>query len=77
MNVFKNRFLKTNRSEAAHKIMQDADKPEYDSVRAAFVEGEPLYENSGFFTKTHIQLCIREQSCIKGYFRVRDLAGDF
>jgi hypothetical protein len=27
---------------------------------------------AGFFEKTHIQICVREKSCIKGVFRVSD-----
>ena len=44
------------------------DLPEYDSVRCAFIEGESLYENAGFHEKNHIQICIRNPNCIKGYF---------
>lgn len=40
----------------------------FDSVRAAFIEGAPLYESAGFYEKTHIQLCICNPNCIKGYF---------
>lgn len=40
----------------------------YDTVRGLFREGEPLYENAGFYEKTHIQICVRKQQCIKGYF---------
>lgn len=41
----------------------------YDSVRAAFLEGDHLYTGSGFAAKNHIQLAIRNTACIKGYFR--------
>ncbi|MGN1113225.1 MAG: hypothetical protein ACI4RP_08475 [Acutalibacteraceae bacterium] len=40
----------------------------YDSVRGVFIEGKEIYETSGFREKTHIQLCIRNPNCIKGYF---------
>lgn len=43
------------------------EKP-FDTVRGVFVEGKPLYEDSGFYTKTHIQLCVVNINCIKGYF---------
>jgi hypothetical protein len=29
----------------------------------------PIYENSGFFEKTHIQICVANVSCIKGVLR--------
>ncbi len=44
--------------------------PPFDTVRAVFVEGKPLYENAGFHEKNHIQICVRNPACIKGVFRV-------
>lgn len=44
---------------------------EYDSVRAVFLEGHPLYPKSGFLEKTHIQICVRHPTRILGYFRPR------
>jgi hypothetical protein len=41
----------------------------FDSVRAAFVEGRPLYEGASFYDLNHIQICVRNPKCIKGYFR--------
>lgn len=43
---------------------------EYDSVRGLFPEGEPLYTGAGFRLKDHIQICVRNPNCIKGFFRV-------
>lgn len=43
----------------------------FDSVKGIFMEGKPLYENAGFREKDHIQLCIRNPNCIKGYFLPR------
>lgn len=43
----------------------------FDSVRALFSEGGPVYEGAGFQKKTHIQLCVRNPNCIKGYFAPR------
>ena len=40
----------------------------FDSVRSVFIEGGPLYENSGFRLKNHIQLAIINPDCIKGVF---------
>ena len=37
-------------------------------MRAAFIEGAPLYESSGFSEYNHIQICVRSIRCIKGYF---------
>jgi hypothetical protein len=44
----------------------------FDSVLAVFVEGKPLYPSAGFHEKTHIQLCIRNPNCIKGFFIPRE-----
>lgn len=48
---------------------ENADNTPFDMVRAAFVEGAPLYETSGFYSDTHIQICVRNTDCVKGYFR--------
>lgn len=49
----------------------------FDSVRAVFVEGEKLYPDAGFNEKNHIQLCIRNPNCIKGFFRPRDPVNNY
>lgn len=46
--------------------------PPYDTVRGAFWEGGELYPTSGFGKKNHIQIAVREEKCIKGYFRPID-----
>lgn len=46
--------------------------PKFQTVRAAFVEGGPLYEGSDIPSKTHIQIAVRDLDCIKGVFRVPD-----
>jgi len=46
----------------------------YDSVRGMFIEGDPCYPNAGFKEKNHIQICIRNVNCIKGYFIPRQLS---
>ena len=45
----------------------------FDSVRSPFWEGERIYENAGFRLKNHIQICVVNSSCIKGYFNPIDL----
>lgn len=49
-------------------LLQNSD---FDSVRGLFPEGKPLYEGAGFREKDHIQICIRNPNCIKGYFLPR------
>lgn len=43
----------------------------FDSTRGAFTEGGPAFEGSGLHAKTHIQICIRNMNCIKGFFLPR------
>ena len=43
----------------------------YDSVRGAFIEGKEVYPNAGFREKNHIQICVRNPNCVKGYFLPR------
>ncbi len=55
--------------EFVNKLMKETKEGEYDTVRGAFFEGEDLYPNAGFKEKNHIQICVRNPKCIKGYFR--------
>ncbi len=62
--------------ETLHELMISSDQNGFDSVRGMFVEGEEVYPGSGIREKDHIQICVRNPNCIKGYFkpRVRDVA---
>jgi hypothetical protein len=42
---------------------------EYDTVRAAFLEGEPVYPTAAFSRESHIQVAVRNPACILGVFR--------
>lgn len=59
--------------EAVHTFNKEDGKPAYHTVRGMFIEGEPIYEGAGIFDKSHIQICVRNQNCIKGYFHPRRL----
>lgn len=52
-----------------HYIRQHAGQKEFDSVRGPFLEGESIYPGAGFRSHSHIQICVRNQACIKGYFK--------
>ena len=52
-----------------HLMREQEHEPAFDTVRAAFIEGPPLYENAGFHQKTHVQICVRHPQQIIGYFR--------
>jgi hypothetical protein len=53
-----------------HGIYESTPGRRFDSVRAAFTEGNPVYPDAGFDAKTHIQIAVRTPACIKGVFRV-------
>jgi hypothetical protein len=55
--------------ETVHKMMAADKRPSYDSVRGVFWEGDELYPNAGFKKLNHMQICVRNPNCIKGYFR--------
>ena len=59
-----------------HKMRKNNNFEPFDSVRGIFTEGGEVYEGSAFVEKTHTQLCIINQNCIKGYFvpRKEDLS---
>lgn len=43
----------------------------FDSVRGVFTEGGPAFSGAGLYAKSHIQICIRNLNCIKGFFLPR------
>jgi hypothetical protein len=48
--------------------------PPYDTIRSAFVEGAPIYPESNFTERLHIEICVLNTSLIKGYFLPRPIA---
>lgn len=52
----------------AMRARDETLKP-FDSVRGAFPEGRALYPGGKIKAKTHIQVCVRRASSIRGYFR--------
>jgi hypothetical protein len=53
-----------------HSIIKRDRGKAFDTVRGVFLEGKRIYNTSGFYEKTHIQICVRNISNIKGVFRV-------
>jgi len=43
----------------------------FDSSRGVFTEGGPAYPGAGILEKSHIQICVRNPNCIKGFFLPR------
>ena len=56
--------------QVVHTIRSDRGDQPIDSVKGVFIEVRPVYEGSGFYEKTHIQIAVRNPDCIKGVFRV-------
>lgn len=65
------RYLDCAVIEYAHSFLRMKNEPPFDSVRAAFIEGDTIYPGAGFNEKTHIQICIINPDCIKGFFLPR------
>ena len=42
--------------------------PEIQTVRGVFVEGNQVFPGSQIYSKTHVQISVRDSSCILGYF---------
>ena len=56
--------------EHVYALRAEKGQPLFDSARAAFIEGDPLYESAGLHEQAHIQVCVRDTQRIKGCFRV-------
>jgi hypothetical protein len=57
-----------------HDIRKSEKQEPIQTVRGIFVEGDPIYPTAGFFVKTHVQIAVCDPACIKGVFRVQDMA---
>lgn len=73
---FKKRELDCAVIRYACALAKDVDEP-FDSVRAAFIEGAPLYDGAKFHSENHIQLAIINPNCIKGIFLPRTKINKF
>lgn len=65
----KARFLDCAVITAMHELRAEAKLAPYDTVRAPFWEGEEIYPGAGFRERTHIQIAVVNQECVRGYFR--------
>ncbi len=60
--------------ESLHGYYEEKGLQPFDSVRGVFWEGGDLYPGAGMKEKNHIQICIRNIDCIKGFFIPRKLS---
>lgn len=51
-----------------HKSRMKQGLPAYEMVRGAFQQGDPLATSSAFHDDTHVQLAVRNEDCIVGWF---------
>ena len=67
-NTEKNRKLDCQVINLAAALSIRLGYGNFDTVRGAFIEGEPIYDGAKIFNETHIQVCVRNPNCISGYF---------
>ena len=67
-NKRSNRALDCAVIEYVHYTNNKAQIQQYDTVRSAFQEGNRLYAGSNFTERLHLEICVRTESMIKGYF---------
>lgn len=74
LNKGNNRALDCAVIEYIHASNRKIGIEEYDTIRCAFSEGEEVYPGSTITSRLHVQICVRNPNCIKGYFLPRPLA---
>ncbi|MGV1787993.1 MULTISPECIES: hypothetical protein [Agrobacterium] len=55
-----------------HTLVKETGAPEFDTVRGLFPEGDEIYDGARFRERTHTQIAVRTDACIKGFFLPRD-----
>jgi len=58
--------------ETLHAAIEQDQSPPFQTVRGPFLEGPPAFPGAAISSKNHIQICVRDYRCIKGYFRPRE-----
>jgi hypothetical protein len=54
-----------------HQSAIASGQPPYDTVRCPFSEGSEVYPGASFSIRSHIQVCVRNDSLIRAYFLPR------
>jgi hypothetical protein len=70
-NVGANRQLDCEVFRYVHYANNDGKRPPYDTIRCAFSEGQAVYPGTDITTRLHVQICVLNPDCIKGYFLPR------
>lgn len=51
-----------------HQARDERNMQAFQAVRAAFYQGEEIAPASGFRARTHVQIALRDNSCVQGWF---------
>lgn len=54
-----------------HEMMKE-ENIEFDTIYGYFQEGSDAFIGAGIKEKSHVQICVRNTDCIKGYFLPRE-----
>jgi hypothetical protein len=67
-----NKNANRERDCAVIKYVHESNKKtgllSYDTIRSPFHEGKEIYDQANFTDGLHIEICVLNPSCIKGYF---------
>lgn len=61
-------ILHRSRDRAVFKFIHETYGDEFDAVRGAFAQGDHVSNNSGFRLRTHVQIALRKNECVLGWF---------
>lgn len=61
-------ILHRSRDRAVFGFIHDQRPGEFDAVRGAFAQGDHVSDNSGFRLRTHVQIALRNDKCVLGWF---------
>jgi len=57
------------------RLLYEVEKREIQTVRGVFWEGEEAFPGAQINEKSHIQIAVRDENCVLGYFRPRNIDG--
>jgi hypothetical protein len=73
VNKGANRALDCAVIQFVHRTNIEEELPLYDTIRSSFSEGGEVYPGSNFTERLHIEICVLNTDCIKGYFLPRPI----
>ena len=54
-------------------LLNDGENRKIQSVRGAFWEGNEVFDGSAIMEQSHIQIAVRDENCVLGYFKPKAL----